>query len=270
MLKEAIKSIVPVQIYDRFRRGKQERLIRHFENYVAEHNYAGMRLKMLIADPVGQEWYDRDEPHITEIEFLKRFDLQGRTIFDLGAHQCLVAMLLAELAGKQGKVVAVEANAHNQKVSQQNLATNGYSNVTCLNALISSGKLDIAIDGGLNGRARPADTKTPKVSILTIDEMTKRFGAPGLILLDIEGHEIEALGGALETLADPKCHWLIELHGDAALGDYGHKNSDIFRFFPANLFNAFVLDTETDSFKILDRDQLPHDRCHVVFERMMQ
>jgi FkbM family methyltransferase len=268
VLKTAIRAILPEQVYDTLRRAKQSFMTRRFSSFVSEHNYGGHRLQVLIADPIGAEWYDHDEATMPEIDELKRFDLQGKTIFDLGAHQCVIAMLLAELASKSGKVIAVEANAHNHKVSLQNLATNHYENVACLHGLISSGKLDIAIDGGLNGRARRADSTTPKLNVLTIDEMTRQYGAPSLVLLDIEGHEIEALSAATETLKDPHCHWLVELHGDADLADYGHKNSDIFKFFPTTLFKPVILDTAAGRFVPLKPEDLPHERCHIVFERV--
>ncbi|HBF32543.1 FkbM family methyltransferase [Rhizobium sp.] len=268
MLKSAIRAIIPEQIYDTLRRAKQRFMTSRFSSYVSDRNFGGKRLKILIADPIGLEWYDHDEDKMPELEELRRFDLTGKTIFDLGAHQCVIAMLLAEQVGKDGKVIAVEANAHNHKVSLQNLATNGYANVNCVHGLVSSGKVDLVIDGGLNGRARRADAKTPKLDILTIDSMTERFGTPSLVLLDIEGHEIEALTAATKTLTDPQCHWLVELHGDEDLGSYGHKNSDIFKFFPTHLFKPVILDVAAGHFKPLKQEDLPPERCHIVFERI--
>ena len=50
---------------------------------------------MNINDRIAEEWYDKDWPLPSEILFLSRAQLprDGR-IFDLGAHQCLIAMLL--------------------------------------------------------------------------------------------------------------------------------------------------------------------------------
>lgn len=266
MLKEAIRSLVNDAVYDRLRRAKQQRITRQFKSYVAEHRFGSTRLKVSIADPVGKEWYDADVEHLPEIKMLSRFDLAGRTVFDLGAHQCVVAMLLGKLVGETGKVIAVEANEHNHKVSLDNIALNAASNVSCIKGIVSSGKLEVSIDGGLNGRARKAGSATPKLEVLTIDGLSRSHGAPGLVFLDIEGHEIEALGAAIETLAVPGCHWFIELHGNAALADYGHKNSDIFRFFPESDFTWFIMDETSGRLSPLTRDDLPTDRCHVVFE----
>lgn len=266
MLKQALRSIVNDALYDRLRRVRQERMTSRFDSYIAEHQFGLHRLKVVIADPVGQEWYDVDVPELPELDMIKRFDLTGHLIFDLGAHQCVIAMLLGRIAGDTGKVVAVEANAHNHAVAMKNLSLNGAMNVSCIKGIVSSGKMEVSIDGGLNGRARKAGNAAPKLEVVTIDGLSRTYGTPGLVFLDIEGHEIEALGAAIETIAAPGCHWFIELHGNAALGDYGHKNSDIFRFFPESDFNWYIMDEKTGSVSPLTRDDLPAERCHLLFE----
>lgn len=266
MLKSAIRSIVGEALYDRLRNAKQSRLTNRFKPYVAEHSFGGQKLKVVIADPVAQKWYDTGVDQLPEIDMLRRFDLSGRTIFDLGAHQCVIAMVLGRLTGPRGSVIAVEANAHNHKIALRNIALNGASHVTCLKGIVSSGRINVSIDGGLNGRARKASDATPPLEVMTIDGLAGTYGAPGLVFLDIEGHEIEALSAAIETLATPGCHWFIELHGNAALADYGHKNSDIFRFFPDSDFNWFIMDERSGFVSTLTRDGLPAGRCHVFFE----
>lgn len=266
MLKKAARMIVPEPVYDMLRRSRQARMTRSFKAYGATYNYSKHPLKVLIADPVGADWYDRTIESNPEIEFLSRFDLKGATVFDLGAHQCVIAMLLGNLVGPQGKVVAVEANAHNYQVALRNISMNAAENVRCVKGLISSGRMNVSIDGGLNGRARaasgPADTE-----VLTIDQMSSRFGAPSLVFLDIEGHEIEALSAAAETITATASHWFIELHGDEALSTYGHRNADIFRFFSENEFKFHMLDEASGEFVPLTREGLPTERVHVFFER---
>lgn len=266
MLKRAARMIVPEPVYDMLRRSRQARMTRAFKPYEATYNYIRQPLRVLIADPVGADWYDRTIETNPEIEFLSRFNLKGARVFDLGAHQCVIAMLLGKLVGSEGQVVAVEANAHNHVVAQSNIAMNRASNVTCVKGLITSGRVNVSIDGGLNGRARaggsPSDT-----AMLTIDQMTAQYGAPALVFLDIEGHEIEALSAASDTIRATASHWFIELHGDEALSTYGHRNADIFRFFDENEFKFHMLDEATGEFVALTRDTLPTDRVHIFFER---
>ncbi len=269
MIKSTIRSLMPEAIYDTFRRAKQKRATNYFVDYVVEQNVAGIPLKIAITDPVAEEWYGHGPAVSLELDFLKTLDLEGKTIFDLGSHQCVSSMALAEMAGNSGVVVAVEPNAHNYRIATKNVAINGYENVVPVKAILSSGSIDVSIDGGLVGKTRLAGDDTPDLRILSIDDLSATFGDPGLIYMDIEGHEIEALVGALKTLATPNCHWLIELHGDEDLMIYGHKNSDIFRFFPSGMFKPHFMDPVTGKMQPLQRKSLPHGHCHVFFERVM-
>lgn len=268
MLKGTIRSLVPEAIYDSFRRVKQKRVTAHFASYINEKNIAGTPLKIVIADPVSAEWYGAGYHQAPEIAFLKSLDLRGKTIFDLGAHQSVTSMFLAKMAGISGDVISVEPNAHNHNIARKNLILNDLRNVTPVRAIVSSGSFNVAIDGGLVGRTRLVDGDTAEIDIVTIDDLSRAFGEPSLVYMDIEGHEIEALIGALKTLAIQDCHWLIELHGDESLSTYGHKNSDIFRFFPDGMFRPHLLNVETGEFVSMTRQSLPHHRCHVFFERI--
>ncbi len=267
LLKSAFRSVVPEPIYDAMRRAKQSKMTRGFSSYDVEHTYCGRSLKMHIADPVAAEWYDRPWKNVPEIDYIQSIDLEGSTIFDIGAHQCLIAMLLGKITGETGKVIAVEANGHNHKVAQKNFELNNCQNVTCINALVSSGNIAVSVDGGLNGRARTTRASEGS-NVLTIDQMTDRFGAPALVFLDIEGHEIEALSGAQSTLSETDAHWFIELHGDELLSTYKHKNTDVFKFFDKAKFSARVLNPEATEFVDLTPDSLISERCHVFFKRL--
>jgi hypothetical protein len=48
----------------------------------------------------------------------------------------------------------------------------------------------------------------------TIDQLVARHFLPGLIKMDIEGHEVAALEGAPATLAARRTTWIIETHGE--------------------------------------------------------
>ncbi len=269
MFKGTIRSLMPEAIYDTLRRAKQKRATSYFADYVVEQIVSDRKLNIAIADPVAAEWYGQEPVFSPEIEFLKTLDLTDKIVFDLGSHQCVTSIVLAEMTEPSGSVIAVEANAHNHKMAKKNLALNDCKNVVPVHAIVSSGSINVSIDGGLVGRTRLAGESTPELDILRIDDLSATFGDPGLVYMDIEGHEIETLIGALKTLAAPNCHWLIELHGDEDLMTYGHKNSDIFRFFPAGMFQPFILDSVTGVPQPLTRQTLPHGRCHVVFQRVL-
>ena len=77
---------------------------------------------MHIVDAMGQGWYDQDWPPPAEIGVLsERGRLrEGARVFDVGAHQGVVAMMLGDLVGAAGRVVAVEATPHNAEVAGRN------------------------------------------------------------------------------------------------------------------------------------------------------
>jgi FkbM family methyltransferase len=224
---------------------------------------------MNIHDRVGEEWYDKDWDLPPEFAFLALHGLKpGARIFDLGAHQCLIAMLLAKQVGPDGEVIAVEASRHNADVASRNIATNSVDNVHIVQGLISSSVgQERAVSSFNSSRAVGTGhaAGTTLVDSLSIDELSRRAGSPDIVYMDIEGFEIEALKGAQETIAR-HCTWLIELHGDATLARYGARNRDALSFFPAGSYAAYLGDEDGGVFRpLLQAGDLPDVRCFVAF-----
>jgi len=213
---------------------------------------------------VAKEWYDKDWDLPPEMAFLAGHGLdQGALVFDLGAHQCLIAMMLAKQVGPQGHVVAVEANRHNVSVARRNVALNRVDNVTVTHAMISNRAGRERAEASFNSSHGASAIAGDMVDTLTIDDMSERLGRPRVVFMDIEGFEIEALKGAHETLRQ-RCTWFVELHGDATLQRYGSANHDVLRFFPADRFTAYVCREDEQTFQPL-AGEVPRERCFMVF-----
>jgi FkbM family methyltransferase len=213
---------------------------------------------------VAKEWYDKDWELPPEMTFLERHGLdQGALVFDLGAHQCLIAMMLAKQVGPEGQVVAVEANRHNVRVAMRNVALNRVDNVTVVHAMISNRAGRDRAATSFNSSHGASAIAGDMVDTLTIDDMSERLGRPKVVFMDIEGFEIEALKGASETLSHA-CTWFVELHGDATLERYGSANRDVLRFFPADRFAAYLCREDEREFRPLAGD-VPAERCFLVF-----
>jgi FkbM family methyltransferase len=239
-----------------------------FPRHVVSHRYGPFEFSMNIHDCVAKEWYDKSWELPPEIDFLSRGALApGALVFDLGAHQCLIAMMLAKIAGS-GRVVAVEANSHNASVAALNIKTNEVPNVDIVHALISDKTgMDFAALSFNSSKAFPdSDSHEGElVESLTVDDLSQAFGWPQVVYMDIEGFEIGALRGASRTLAHG-CTWFIELHGDEQLSRYGAKNDDVLRFFPDADFTAHLCLSGESGFQILsDRRALPAGRCFLTF-----
>ena len=134
-LQSYAKKYLPQPIVDVLRVVKYRFELATFMNRVVSHRYGPYRFDMNINDRVAEEGYDKDWTLPPEIAFLSEAQLSraGR-IFDLGAHQCLLAMLLKNEIVPAGAVVAVEANRHNAEIARRNLETNGIDNVDVVRA----------------------------------------------------------------------------------------------------------------------------------------
>jgi FkbM family methyltransferase len=219
---------------------------------------------MHVHDRVAQEWYDKDWDMPPEIAFLSRHGLDGGSlVFDLGAHQCLVAMLLAKQLTSAGRVVAVEANRHNARIAQSNIELNAVTNVTVRCAMVSNRVGTDRAATSFNSSHNESRIAGEEVDAVTVDALAAQYGVPRVIYMDIEGFEIEALKGAKASLARP-ITWFVELHGDATLAGYGSANSDILKFFPSDRFAAYICGADETEFRPL-ATSLPTARCFLVF-----
>ena len=80
-----------------------------------------------------------------EDAFLHNLDLQGKTIYDIGAFEGIFTLFFARSVGDRGNVVTFEANPINYKTILDNLKLNQFEQVNVINIALGNepGKLNL-------------------------------------------------------------------------------------------------------------------------------
>jgi FkbM family methyltransferase len=198
------------------------RKIARFEDRVVEHVYAGVPLRVALADPVGAGWYDHDWPAQPEIDMLAEGRLRhGATVFDIGAHQAVVALIAAARVG-DGTVIALEAEPHNVRIARRNADLNAHLPVSVVHAGIAAEPGEMHFSEGLNGAVLPGTRAgTITVPATTVDQMAAVHGHPDVVMIDVEGYEGRALEGAQQVLAARRTDFFVEVHDAASIEPHG-------------------------------------------------
>src|SRR4051812_12754503 len=89
------RIVLPESLYVRGRKALVSRLINGYETRTVSHVYCGFPLQVSLEDRVAEEWYDSDWPGSRELS--KLAPRPGQVVFDLGAHQAVVALILARM-----------------------------------------------------------------------------------------------------------------------------------------------------------------------------
>jgi hypothetical protein len=90
--------------------------------------------------------------------------------------------------------------------------------------LLNSGVFSAGYFSVTPGRPSSELTKTPA---MTVDDMTRRFGAPTHIKIDVEGHEAAVLRGARATLSQFSPLLFLELHNRMVISAGGDPRASL-------------------------------------------
>jgi len=199
-------------------------------------------MKIRLADAVAENWYDRDWPELNEIVLLKQQRLRlGAKVFDVGAHQGIIALMIAKIVGPRGMVVAVEANWHNAAIARENRDLNNAPQLVIVEAAAAEKSGTLFFNDELNGRVDVGSEEWGRwpVPCLSIDDLTLRYGVPDVLYIDVEGFEVKVLEGAAQTLKHrPDC--FVEVHVGCGLEDYGFSTESVVSFFRTLGYSLFI------------------------------
>lgn len=156
-------------------------------------------------------------------QFLARHVKSGMTVVDVGANFGYFTLLLGDLVGKAGHVVAVEPNPDAASLLQESVLLNGHRTRTtvvphALGARAGRGWL-YAPHGEPKNATLVATEKiqggqTIEVSTFTLDEVALPCGKVDLVKIDAEGGELGIVAGMRQLIA--RDHPVIVLEFNAA------------------------------------------------------
>jgi FkbM family methyltransferase len=268
MIKTVLKAIVPRPMWTRLWLTNMRHQLQGYPRRCVRHMYGPFSLEIELVDGMGADWYDNDWPELTELRFLQRQGrlTQGRRVFDLGAHQGVVALMLSKYVGSEGKVLAVEANTHNASAARRNVELNAVQNCAVLHAAVGKASGTLIFNESLNGSVDDGSGVQGKVEVsaFSIDDLATRYGRPDLLFLDVEGYECEALEGASKTLAT-RPDAFVEVHLGAGLEKFGGSTERVLSYFPDSEFDVYFNEENGPEFRRMENpDKLPKHRFYLI------
>jgi FkbM family methyltransferase len=161
-------------------------------------------------------------------EFMLRRIRPGQTVWDVGANFGYYAVLMADLVGPQGKVVALEPNPRLALLCERSLALNGYWHTASVRRVAAADRGDAtvrfraAISDPKNGHllfgnARPPggeqDDDTLEVAVRTVRLDDLAEGPVDFVKIDVEGAEERVWAGMQGVLdRSPEITVLMEFN----------------------------------------------------------
>jgi len=142
---------------------------------------------------------------------------KGDAVIDAGANCGHLSIFFSQAAGKDGTIYAFEPDSINIKRIESNIALNKNldDNIEIIDLLLwnKNEQVDFYESGTVGSSAVwiPDTTLCVKKQAITIDDWVKQNRIPKIdfIKMDIEGAEIEALDGCVETIRELKPNFAI-------------------------------------------------------------
>ena len=162
----------------------------------------------------------RWEPHVERC--LRELLRPGDTALDIGANQGYFSAVMAQVVGRGGRVVSFEPVRPTFERLLMCRALNGFDQMTTFQLALGAadGRVEIAYDRAFGGSAslHGDGPQRERVAVRRLDSLVAAgfVPRPDVIKLDVEGHELAVLEGALETVRQAQPAIVFEWNEDAA------------------------------------------------------
>ena len=157
--------------------------------------------------------------------------------YDVGAHVGYFAVLMGDLVGSAGKVIAFEPRGLNLGYLQKHVSVNNCQNIQIVSKALGdhSGHAKLETRTG-SGTGYVSDTGDEDIEITSIDELVESgaLPPPTFLKIDVEGGEMAVLRGAQKVIASQRPRMILATHGDeidaecrALLREWNYDMQDI-------------------------------------------
>jgi FkbM family methyltransferase len=187
---------------------------------------AGAGLRFDAAD--GHPGYLLGTSEPLEQEFLAERLHAGDVLYDLGANIGFYSTIAARLVGAEGRVYAFEPHPDSAATARRNASLNGFGNIEIVQAAVSArrGRRSLQLADS-SASHRLGDGPGIDVDVLDVDGWAAEHNArpPTVVMIDVEGEELNALAGMHRTLTAHRPIVCVEVHwiGDAFV-DYHRQH----------------------------------------------
>lgn len=171
------------------------------------------------------------------VEAIQKTVKENDVAYDVGAHVGYFSVLMGDIVGSGGKVVAFEPRGLNLGYLRQHVSVNHCDNIEIVSKAVGdhSGHARLETRTG-SGTGYVSETGDEDVEITSIDELVEKgaLPAPTFLKIDVEGGEMAVLRGARKIIASQRPRMILATHGDdidaecrALLGEWNYDLQDI-------------------------------------------
>jgi FkbM family methyltransferase len=179
----------------------------------------GATIKITTQEVIGQNLAISGGFESAELDVCRQLAAPGSTTFDVGANVGLFTLTMSTAVGMSGRVIALEPVKYNLDRLSDHIRDNRADNVELVAAAAgeSPGFAEIDSDfdpayAAVSSWQSPEAATPSAVRVLTLDDLWIAADCPdvSLVKIDVEGHEVDVIKGALRMLERSRPHLLIE------------------------------------------------------------
>ena len=154
--------------------------------------------------------YLMGERYVLEADLVRSLLVPGMRTADVGANIGYYALMLAQIVGPTGHIIAIEPSRENLTELRLNIELNQLRNVEIVCKAVGNERKGVGLRSGINGGVVVDEVPSYHVQLDLIDNI---ITAPiDFIKIDIEGYEGFAIDGAWRVLSEYRPTIFLELH----------------------------------------------------------